>query len=369
MGKTQNITQIELSMLHLLLNNQISLVLWFLFALVLCGSSISKSKDYVILNSGHKMPLRGFGTSNLKAKPFEVKEAVYQALQTGYRHLDCASLYQNEREVGQAIKEAMKDFNISRNELFITSKLWNTHHDPEDVEPAFRKSLKDLGLDYLDLYLIHWPVAFERGNLPFPHRPDGKIKLEGIHPSETWMAMEKLLKMPGAPVRSIGLANFNSAQVKDILDTGTVTPAVNQVECHAFFNQRKLKAFLDERNITLVAYSPLGNPRRPWAKPKDPVIVKDKLLRQIGAKFGGKTAAQIALKYSIQRGIPVIPMSIKASRIKENFDVMDFTLSPADMKLINDLSKNGTNARFYVRTNQKKELYGHSPHYPFHDEF
>ena len=94
-----------------------------------------------------------------------------------FRHLDCASLYQNEKEVGQAIKEAMKDFNISRNELFITSKLWNTHHDPEDVEPAFRKSLKDLGLDYLDLYLIHWPVAFERGNLPFPHGPDGKIKV------------------------------------------------------------------------------------------------------------------------------------------------------------------------------------------------
>ena len=95
-----------------------------------------------------------------------------------FRHLDCASLYQNEKEVGQAIKEAMKDFNISRNELFITSKLWNTHHDPEDVEPAFRKSLKDLGLDYLDLYLIHWPVAFERGNLPFPHGPDGKIKVD-----------------------------------------------------------------------------------------------------------------------------------------------------------------------------------------------
>ena len=101
-------------------------------------------------------------------------------------------------------------------------------------------------------------------------------------------------------VRSIGLANFNSAQVKDILDTGTVTPAVNQVECHAFFNQRKLKAFLDEHNITLVAYSPLGNPRRPWAKPKDPVIVKDRMLRQIGAKFGGKTAAQIALKYLVR---------------------------------------------------------------------
>ena len=97
-----------------------------------------------------------------------------------FRHLDCASLYQNEKEVGQAIKEAMKDFNISRNELFITSKLWNTHHDPEDVEPAFRKSLKDLGLDYLDLYLIHWPVAFERGNLPFPHGPDGKIKVGSI---------------------------------------------------------------------------------------------------------------------------------------------------------------------------------------------
>ncbi len=125
------------------------------------------------------------------------------------------------------------------------------------------------------------------------------LQLEDIHFLETWNAMEKLLHLPDVPVRSLGLANFHSAQVKDILDNGKVAPAVNQVECHAYYDQRKLKAFLDQFNITLVAYSPLGSPKRPWAKPKDPKIVKDHLLQLIGAKHGGKSPAQVALKYLV----------------------------------------------------------------------
>ena len=145
------------------------------------NSSKSELARHVVLNSGRSMPLLGFGTFHWQGRPDEMKAAVYEALKVGYRHFDCASLYRNERQVGEALALGMKDFNISRDELFITSKLWNTHHNPEDVEPAFRKSLKDLAVDYLDLYLIHWPVAFEPGNIPFPHDQDGKIKVANHH--------------------------------------------------------------------------------------------------------------------------------------------------------------------------------------------
>ena len=126
------------------------------------------------------------------------------------------------------------------------------------------------------------------------------LQLEDVHPSETWRAMEELLKLPDNPVRSIGLANFNSAQIKDILEKGSVTPAVNQVECNAYFNQEKLKAFLMLNNITMVAYSPLGSPYRPWAKKNDPILLKDRNLIKIGEKYGGKTAAQVALRYLVR---------------------------------------------------------------------
>lgn len=179
--------------------------------------------------------------------------------------------------------------------------------------------------------------------------------------------MEKLLELPDFPLKSIGLANFNAAQVRDILDNGKVVPAVNQVEAHAYFHQKKLKRFLDEFNIKMVASSPLGSPNRPWAKPKDPKLIKDKTLTMIGFKHGRKTAAQIALKYLVQQGIPIVTFASVEQRVQENFDIFDFTLSSTDLKQIDKLGKN---AKFNSSVNSVHyaKVYGHSPYYPFHEE-
>jgi diketogulonate reductase-like aldo/keto reductase len=173
----------------------------------------------ITLNNGYKMPLLGLGT--WKSPPGEVEAAVRKALELGYRHIDCAYGYGNEDEVGKGLKYGLEELKIPREEIFVTSKLWNTFHNPEDVEPVFQKSLKALGLDYLDLYLIHWPVAFKRGEDNFPKNPDGSVKYDvDIHPTTTWLAMEPLVQK--GLVKSIGLSNFNSVQVQDILDKGAV---------------------------------------------------------------------------------------------------------------------------------------------------
>jgi len=167
------------------------------------------------LNNGFEMPLLGLGT--WKSKAGEVEVAVESALKCGYRHLDCAACYGNEEEVGAGIRAS----GVPRGEIFITSKLWNNKHHPDDVEAACRKTLADLGLDYLDLYLIHWPHAFKRGEEKFPKTEAGDIVYDQtIHPTETWLAMEKLVEK--GLVRSIGVSNFNSEQIADILSRGSV---------------------------------------------------------------------------------------------------------------------------------------------------
>merc|ERR1712059_153006 len=193
-----------------------------------------------------------------KSAPGQVTEAVEHALKSGYRHIDCAAVYGNEAEVGAGIRAS----GVAREDIFVTSKLWNTKHHPEDVEAACRKTLADLGLNYLDLYLIHWPVAFERGDVAFPKNEDGSLRYDiETHPTTTWLAMEKLVEK--GLVRTIGLSNFNSEQITDILKKGSIKPVTNQVECHPYLTQAKLLEFCKERDITLTAYSPLGSPDRP----------------------------------------------------------------------------------------------------------
>ncbi len=172
------------------------------------------------LNNGLKMPLLGLGT--WKSKAGEVEAAVKKALDLGYRHFDCAFVYGNEAEVGAGLKYGLETLKIPREELFVTSKLWNTFHHPEDVEPACKRSLSSLGLAYLDLYLIHWPHGFKRGGETFPKNEDGTVKYDyDIHPTDTWLAMEKLVEK--GLTKSIGLSNFNSVQIKDILEKGKVS--------------------------------------------------------------------------------------------------------------------------------------------------
>jgi len=319
---------------------------------------MSVSSTMVTLNNGMKMPILGLGT--WKSKSGEVERAVEHAIKSGYRHIDCAACYGNEVEVGAGIKAG----GVARSELFITSKLWNNKHHPEDVEAACKMSLADLGLDYLDLYLVHWPVAFERGDVPFPKNEDGTVRYDTtIPPIETWLAMEKLLAK--GLVKSIGVSNFNSEQIADVLAKGSIVPVTNQVECHPYLNQAKLFNLCKDKGITLTAYSPLGSPDRPWAKPDDVKLLDDPKIVAMAAKYG-KSPAQIIIRWQVQRGVIVIPKSVTPARIVENSSVFDFKLTDAEMQEVDGYDCNG---RLIVpMLNGKPRDAGH-PHYPFNIPF
>merc|ERR1712088_1124161 len=273
----------------------------------------------------------------------------------GYRHLDCASAYGNEKEVAAGIKAS----GVARQEIFVTSKLWNNKHHPDDVEAACRKTLSDLGLDYLDLYLIHWPHAFKRGEDAFPKKENGDVIYdETIHPTDTWFAMEKLVEK--GLVKSIGVSNFNSNQIEDILARGSIKPVTNQVECHPYLGQAKLLDFCRARGITITAYSPLGSPDRPWAKPGEPLLLDDPKIKAIASKHS-KTAAQVVIRWQVQRGVVVIPKSVTSSRIEENGNIFDFQLSEEETKEMESFDCNGRLSPM--------EVFAAHPHYPFHIEF
>eukprot|EP00088_Acartia_fossae_P025341 TRINITY_DN2616_c0_g1_i3.p1 TRINITY_DN2616_c0_g1~~TRINITY_DN2616_c0_g1_i3.p1 ORF type:complete len:331 (+),score=97.28 TRINITY_DN2616_c0_g1_i3:36-995(+) len=319
---------------------------------------MSVSSTSLTLSNGMKMPVLGLGT--WKSKPGEVQAAVAHAIKSGYRHIDCAAVYGNEKEVGEGIKAS----GVDRNQLWITSKLWNTKHNPEDVEPACRETLADLGLDYIDLYLIHWPVAFERGDNKFPKNEDGTVRYDmDIHPTTTYLAMEKLVEK--GLVKSLGLSNFNSEQVKDVMEKSTIKPVTNQVESHPYLNQSRLKAFCDDLKVPLTAYSPLGSPDRPWAKPDDPKLLDDPKLRAIADKYK-KTTAQLILRWQVQRGVIVIPKSVTPSRIIENSEIFDFALTEDEMKELDGFECNG---RVVVPMLNGEERDAGHPHYPFNIPF
>jgi len=305
------------------------------------------------LNDGHKMPSLGLGT--WKSQPNQVFEAVKYAIkEAGYRHIDCAHLYMNEHEVGNALKELFNEGVVKREEVFITSKVWNTHHSPSAVQSALEVTLKNLQLDYLDLYLIHWPQAYQEGDDPFPKDSNGKIIISDVTPLDTWKTMIELKKT--GKVRSIGVSNFNVKQLETLIKETQVVPVVNQVESHPYLPQKELLEFCRKNNIYLTAYSPLGTPDRPFATDKDPVLLSDPVVNEIAKKYN-RTVAQILIKFHLQRGLSVIPKSVTPARIKQNVDVLDFELSPEDLHALENLK---TSFRYCAIPFDKEH-----PHYPF----
>ncbi|XP_066296713.1 aldo-keto reductase family 1 member B1-like [Branchiostoma lanceolatum] len=310
----------------------------------------------VQLPSGVKMPVLGLGT--WKSKPGEVTEAVKAAIDAGYRHIDCAFNYGNENEVGAGLKAKFDEGVVKREDMFITSKLWNNFHHPDDVEEAVKKSLTSLGLDYLDLYLIHFPMAYKRGPEMNPKDAEGNVIGEDIPFTDTWKALEACVE--SGLLRNIGLSNFNSKQIQAVIDVAKVKPAVLQVECHPYLNQKQLLQFAKEKGLVFTAYSPLSSPDRPWAKPGDPSIMEDPKLKPIADKYG-KSVAQVLLRWGVQRDTIVIPKSVTPARIQQNIRVFDFALTSQEMETID-----GFNVPYRACDVSWLDF---MPDYPFHEPF
>ncbi|KAJ8921935.1 hypothetical protein NQ315_008569 [Exocentrus adspersus] len=290
------------------------------------------------LNNKLTCPQLGLGT--WQSAPGDIYNAVKHAISIGYRHIDCAWIYGNEKEVGRAIKEKIEDKTVTREELFIVTKLWNLFHSRNQVVPACKESLSNLGLDYIDLYLVHWPVAqtiSEIKTIDLSLIKDANFV--DVDYVETWEGMEDCVRLGLA--KSIGLSNFNTKQVRRVLDHAKIKPVMNQIEVSPNLTQKKLIKFCKDNDIAVTAYSPLGSPARPWAKPGDGVVSLDNpQIVSIGEKYG-KTSAQVILRFLVQIGTIPIPKSSNKERVEKNIDIFDFELTPEEVKVLESFNCDG----------------------------
>ncbi|KAI5814662.1 NADP-dependent oxidoreductase domain-containing protein [Pyronema omphalodes] len=290
------------------------------------------------LNTGATIPAVGFGTFASEGKPGESYNSTKTALEAGYRHLDCAWFYQNEEEIGEAIADFLKESNgkVKREDLFICTKVWNHLHKPDEVEWSINDSLKKLKLDYIDLFLVHWPIAAERTDDYNPKiGADGKYVINHeltSNPEPTWRAMESLQRSGKA--RAIGVSNWTIPRLEQLLSFATIKPAVNQVEIHPFLPNQELLEYCHSKDILLVAYSPLGSQNQvPRTGEK---VAENKTLNEV-AQSSGHTLAQTLIAWGIKRGYPVLPKSATPSRILSNFQ--DYELSEEDFEKVNQVAK------------------------------
>lgn len=292
-------------------------------------------KSFTFKN-GDQMPLLGLGT--WKAVAGEVYGAVREAIKIGYRHIDCAFLYNNEAEIGLAIKDAISDGEVTREELWITSKLWNNSHGKNNVIPALKRTLADLQLDHLDLYLIHWPIPLKE-NLLFPRSADDFYSLDEKPIANTWEGMEEAVEL--GLTKHIGVSNFGAKKLRDLIGNSKIKPEVNQVEMHPYLQQNELYEFCKKEEILLTAYSPLGtgsidnNPQIA----SDMVLLNSSLISEIANNIN-KTTAQVCIAWAIKRGTAVIPKSVNPERLAQNFAAAGINLSSTNMERIELIDKN-----------------------------
>lgn len=277
--------------------------------------------------NGDTMPALGLGT--WKAGPGEVGAAIQTAVDLGYRHFDCAPIYGNEPEIGESFATKISNGRVKREELWITSKLWNNRHLKTDVIPALKQTLADLRLDYLDLYLIHWPIAI-RPDVHFPEKGDDFLTPEEAPLEETWAAMEDAVAL--GLVRHIGVSNFSPKRLLRLIETARISPEVNQVESHPLLAQSELLALGRKHSVILTAYSPLGSPDRPARlhREDDPHLLDHPVLAEIAAETAA-TPAQVLLAWAVTRGTSVIPKSVNPQRMELNLAAASIQLSDDQM--------------------------------------
>jgi len=295
------------------------------------------------LNSGIDMPVLGLGT--FKSGKGEVGAAVTAALKSGYRLIDCAQGYGNQAEIGESFAEAFASGTVKREELFVVSKCFQTHHvwkgDTSRVTEMLTSALSDLKLEYLDLLLIHWPFAFEQKVLDFPLRledgsPNPKLNVE-VEYLDTWKVFEGFVRE--GKVKSIGVSNFTEKQLEYLTQNSEIPPAVNQVEVHPYFAQEAMKAYCDSKGIAVMAYSPLGSSTPNFPEQHGATLMSLPLIKDIADGLG-KTPSQVLIRWSLQRGCISIPKSGNPERIAQNGDVLSWELSTEDMAKITGLNSN-----------------------------
>lgn len=296
--------------------------------------------------TGQPMPAVGLGLWKIDSQC--VAETVYEAIKRGYRHLDSAADYGNEKQVGEGIARALADGLCAREDLWITSKLWNTYHRKEHVQAACERSLSDLGLDYFDLYLVHFPIAlqyvdFDQRYPPEwiydPNAENPCMALDSVPLNETWAAMEELVEIKLA--RKIGICNYTAVLLHDLMSYARIKPAMLQIESHPYLTQEALIRTAQSYNIAVTAFSPLGAlsyVSLDMASSEDSVLQQSAVVSI--AKRLGVTPAQVVLRWGIQRGTAIIPKTSRAERLNENIALADFSLTDDDMEAISALNRN-----------------------------
>ncbi|KAL4707238.1 hypothetical protein ACJJTC_008319 [Scirpophaga incertulas] len=288
--------------------------------------SMADEVPSIVLNDGNKIPGIALGTGRGTADGVsEIRDAVFWAIEAGYRHIDTAAVYKDEPEVGQGIADAIAKGLVTREQLFVTTKLWNDRHAQEQVVPALKESLQRLGLDYVDLYLVHFPVSIKSDN-----------SADDIDYLETWKGMEEAKELGLA--KSIGVSNFNASQLDRLVANCKVKPAVNQIEVNPTLTQESLVVHCQKLGVAVMAYSPFGFLVARKSENSPPPRVDDPILVQIADKYK-KTTPQIVLRYLVDRGLIPIPKSTNKERIAKNIDIFDFKLTEEEKATISRFNK------------------------------